>query len=220
MEAFSLLHTWPAPSARDPFLSTSILFTLQFHHAVRFTYLPTSAFLYILGTYQPTCSTLAVRGSHISPHPPLSLSSFSPFLFLTSTSSSVSVNTTFRCFHTCSPFPRPSLRHVSNFLKPARKAVAGGQRCKHMARDYTVSTTPVRVGQCGNVDLISDQRLHAATYACRYPSTPPPTNCCGSPPRLHTTECTDLPSPHVCLASAINQPAIPASYSHQSSAAK
>lgn len=220
MEAFSLLHTWPAPSARDPFLSTSILFTLQFHHAVRFTYLLTSAFLYILATYQLTCRTPAVRGSHISPHPPLSLFFFSSFLV-----------SHFHLLLRISKHHIPSFPHVFSLspaeppscvqlLEPARKAVAGGQKCKHTARDYTVSTTPVRVGQCGSVDLISDQRLHAATYACRYPSTPPPTNCCGSPPRLHTTECTDLPSPHICLASANNQPAIPASYSHQSSAAK
>lgn len=53
-------------------------------------------------------------------------------------------------------------------LPERRSLVAKGANTR---REITPSALRrLRVGQCGSVDLISDQRLHAATYACRYPS--------------------------------------------------
>lgn len=159
MEAFSLLHTWPAPTAGMHFYQLPFFSPCKFHHAVRSSYLSTNIPApYLpthLGTYPkqakatvPSCNRYPwYRSSHISPH---------PVSFLIS-SFSASPYSLFSCSHFHLPPSRQ--HHILSFstrvlpspdrdlvicptLEPAQKAVTGGQSCKHTARDYTVSTTP------------------------------------------------------------------------------
>lgn len=172
MEAFSLLHTWPAVDAGIPSYQS---------------FSPSHRIIQI-------CCQFLFISSH--------LTSSIPFTFF---------RLSFRPSHRQHDHHHPHVpktpRHpqcVSTLGLPEWRSLVA--KCaKRVVRDYTVSTTPVTVDQCGSVvDLISDEASRCdecLSISLHSSSARPP--LCGPQPNLRTA---DIHSPFIAsLLPATNE---------------